>query len=428
MLRAISLSFASMIDWTTWAIAGSPRPAAASSCSAPRARAIHRGRCARAHSSVCSTSARAEFVSSVAWWRDCSSNRLPRVSASRCSRVASAFDFVKEVARLHLERIHDLGPLALRIDAVALDLGLAILQFALASPAPPPPCAAAATRTPSVRRARGCRRTRPRRGSGAASPCAPRARWARRSRSCGRPGAHAVAPAAARYDAGTRRRPRGRSAPRSLRPSAATGRARGAVSPADERSTHLTTSVLRFPGSRGRPRRGLPRYAASSAVERKSSTRLLDELYSELVSCSCVTSDSAPLIRSTPAWFFGNAITSRRFGSCRRAPSPSGRSRARPAIGGAPIASASSRKPNFERCSASLIEQLEHARLDLRLVDPEAAAAELVAVDNQVVGVRKRVLGIVAEAGFPVVRRPRGGWCTAVQRPSSSSRSNIGNS
>ena len=50
---------------------------------------------ARAHSSVCSTSARAEFVSSVAWWRDCSSSRLPRVSASRCSRVASAFDFVR---------------------------------------------------------------------------------------------------------------------------------------------------------------------------------------------------------------------------------------------------------------------------------------------------------------------------------------------
>ena len=121
-----------MIDWTTWAIAGSPRPAAASSCSAPFwARAMTAVAWARAHSSVCSTSARAEFVSSVAWCRDCSSSRLPRVSASRSSRVASAFDFVEEVAGLGLRGVHDLGALALRLGAVALDLGLALLQLAL---------------------------------------------------------------------------------------------------------------------------------------------------------------------------------------------------------------------------------------------------------------------------------------------------------
>src|SRR6185436_20905226 len=70
-------------------------------------------------------------------------------------------------------------------------------------------------------------------------------------------------------------------------------------------------------------------------------------------SCSGVILDGAPDIGSRPAWFFGNAITSRRFGSpastivIRSMPS------AIPPIGGAPIASASSRKPNFERCSAS---------------------------------------------------------------------------
>ena len=46
--------------------------------------------CERAHSSVCSTSARAEFVSSVAWWRACSSSLAARDSASRTSSVACA--------------------------------------------------------------------------------------------------------------------------------------------------------------------------------------------------------------------------------------------------------------------------------------------------------------------------------------------------
>ena len=131
-LRAISLSFASTIDCTTWPIAGSPSPAAASSCSAPFwARAMTAVACARAHSSVCSTSARAEFVSSVAWWRDCSSSRLPRVSASRSSRVASAFAFASRSRASRLGGGQDLGALALRLGPVALDLGLALLQLVL---------------------------------------------------------------------------------------------------------------------------------------------------------------------------------------------------------------------------------------------------------------------------------------------------------
>ena len=44
--------------------------------------------CPRAHSSVCSTSARVAFVSSVAWWRACSSSRAARDSASVISLEA----------------------------------------------------------------------------------------------------------------------------------------------------------------------------------------------------------------------------------------------------------------------------------------------------------------------------------------------------
>ena len=44
--------------------------------------------CPRAHSSVCSTSARVALVSSVAWWRACSSKRAARDSASEISCAA----------------------------------------------------------------------------------------------------------------------------------------------------------------------------------------------------------------------------------------------------------------------------------------------------------------------------------------------------
>ena len=62
-----------------------------------------------------------------------------------------------------------------------------------------------------------------------------------------------------------------------------------------------------------------------------------------------------------------------------------------PPCGGAPIASASSRKPNFEPLLLGRdVQQAEHLRLQLGLVDPERAAAELDAVADEVVGVRLR--------------------------------------
>ena len=81
--------------------------------------------------------------------------------------------------------------------------------------------------------------------------------------------------------------------------------------------------------------------------------------------------------------------------------------RAIPPCGGAPIARASRRKPNFVRWSfGAHREEVEHLRLDVGLMDPEGAAAELVAVHNQVIRIRKGVAGIVGERLLPLLDRP----------------------
>ena len=155
---------------------------------------------------------------------------------------------------------------------------------------------------PSARRARACRRTRPRRGSGGASPCAPRGRSARRSRSCARPGARAAAPAAGRCGAGKRRTPRGRPAPRSRRRSAAGPDSEARSAPRTNALTHLTTwPPSGFLGSLGRPRRGSPEVCRLHRLSNENpqlgcSTSCIPSSSS----CSCVTSDGAPLIGSTP--------------------------------------------------------------------------------------------------------------------------------
>ena len=65
-----------------------------------RARWTMTSACARAHSSVCSTSARAAFVSSVAWCRDCSRSRAPADSASRSSCADVAVRLREDLAGL----------------------------------------------------------------------------------------------------------------------------------------------------------------------------------------------------------------------------------------------------------------------------------------------------------------------------------------
>ena len=85
-----------------------------------------------------------------------------------------------------------------------------------------------------------------------------------------------------------------------------------------------------------------------------------------------------------------------------------------PPCGGAPIASASSRKPNFSRCSSGAdAEVVEHLLLEPRLVDPERPAGELDPVRDEVVrhGARRARVGledldaVVGRARERMVRR-----------------------
>ena len=69
-------------------------------------------------------------------------------------------------------------------------------------------------------------------------------------------------------------------------------------------------------------------------------------------SCGFSTGVGAPDIGSTPAWFFGNASVSRMNGSSSSVIESRSMPEAIPPCGGAPIASASSRNPNFARCSS----------------------------------------------------------------------------
>ena len=138
----------------------------------------------------------------------------------------------------------------------------------------------------------------------------------------------------------------------------------------------------------------------------------------------------APVIGSTPAWFLGNATMSRRFGSPASTITIRSIPNANPPCGGAPIPSASSRKPNFARCSSALSARTSKTlRLQLRLVDPDRAAADLVAVRDEVVGWRdaRRRVGVEQLLALRGRARERDG-ASHVHRPSSSSHSNIGKS
>ena len=72
---------------------------------------------------------------------------------------------------------------------------------------------------------------------------------------------------------------------------------------------------------------------------------------------------------------------------------------ANPPCGGAPIASASSRNPNFSCASSSLIPIVRKtSRLDVRAVDPDRARAELPAVPDEVVVLAQRASGIAGDS------------------------------
>ena len=117
-------------------------------------------------------------------------------------------------------------------------------------------------------------------------------------------------------------------------------------------------------------------------------------------SCAVSTAAGAPVSGSEPEAVFGNAITSRiesrlaRIATIRSMPSAS------PPCGGAPYLSASSRKP--KRDSRLLLgdpERGEHLLLDLGAVDTDRPAADLRAVEHDVVGARAQRARILEGAG-----------------------------
>ena len=76
---------------------------------------------------------------------------------------------------------------------------------------------------------------------------------------------------------------------------------------------------------------------------------------------------------------------------------------AMPPCGGGPYANASSRKPNFS-CASSGAQphDVEHALLHVAAVDTDRAAADLVAVADDVVGVGERVARVLLEPVDPL--------------------------
>ena len=106
-----------------------------------------------------------------------------------------------------------------------------------------------------------------------------------------------------------------------------------------------------------------------------------------------------------PAWFFGNASESRMNGSSRSAISSRSMPEAIPPCGGAPIAERVEQEAELRPLLLGRdVQQAEHLRLELGLVDPERAAGELDPVADQVVGDRLRRAGIGVEQRLRLLR------------------------
>ena len=79
-----------------------------------------------------------------------------------------------------------------------------------------------------------------------------------------------------------------------------------------------------------------------------------------------------------------------------------------PPCGGAPYCSASSRKPNFALCLVGVdLERAKHLALHFLAVNPHRAAAELDAVEHDVIGLRQALARIAFEPVLVAVLRRR---------------------
>ena len=142
--------------------------------------------------------------------------------------------------------------------------------------------------------------------------------------------------------------------------------------------------------------------AARPAAARRRQLRASTQPDPELVSCSCRHLGRRAAHRVDAGLVLRERDHVAQVRLAGERPSSSGRSRARSRPSAAPPSRA--RRAGSRTSTAAprpSAEQLEHLRLDLGLVDPEAAAAELVPVHDQVVGVRERVPGIARRSAPP---------------------------
>ena len=378
--------------------------------------------CARAHSSVCSTSARAAFVSSVAWWRDCSSSRAPlglRLAqlARRFARAPSRAARAPRSARRSASRCAGARspggsarprPRAPAARAAAADLLLGA-----------PSCAAEAFWAS--------------RSSASANSAAARIRWSASMRTAWPVGSTVGRAAGGLEDAELRLELGGVAAEgveglaHALRsnPSPARGDVLDAAA-ATSTPGRLRDPVLRLscavpplPTRRRavRARRSMTSPSAATGLRLTRCPFGDDRADSELVELLRRHRVGAPVIGSTPGLVLrerDRVAEIRLAGQHHRA---SGRSRTRSRRAAARPCRA--RRAGSRTSPAAPPARCRAGRrrgLEVGLVDPERAAAELVAVADQVVREARARRRVVVEPLLPLRVGRVNGWCTAPQR------------
>ena len=127
----------------------------------------------------------------------------------------------------------------------------------------------------------------------------------------------------------------------------------------------------------------------------------------------------APVIRSVARCVLGKAMQSRMLSSPPKSITTRSMPRAMPPCGGAPNCKASEQEA--ESLAGRLLvdaQQAEHLLLELLVVDTNRAAAGLVAVDHQVVGLRPGTCRDRSPAARgPAAAATVNGWCMAAQPP-----------
>ena len=122
---------------------------------------------------------------------------------------------------------------------------------------------------------------------------------------------------------------------------------------------------------------------------------------------SCAIGVGAPRHRLDPLAVFGKATASRMFGSSARSATKRSSPIANPPCGGAPIAQRVEQEAEASSACCSLdADRREDALLELGLVDPERARAELHAVPDEVVGLAAPRPGSVSIRSSSLGRSP----------------------